>query len=352
MSNYAIILAGGIGSRFWPLSTDSEPKQFLKVSSDKPMIEETLYRIKKLIKKENIYIAANKSHKKNVLSCSRPFNIPVKNLLFEPESRNTFAPIAFLSQRILSLDNNAAISVLPCDHVIKYPDKFIKLLSEAYEISKTGNIICFGIIPKRPETGYGYIKINEKCKLQNVKFRKQKTKIHKIDKFIEKPDLARAKKFIRDKRFFWNSGIFIFRAGTMLKEINRLLPGTYKQLMSNEPINSLWEKLPAVSIDYAVMEKTKRIVLMPADYGWIDLGSWQAIEEVFKKDKNDNIFQGKNIVNLNTKNTIIWGDKRFIAAVGIKDLIIVDTNDALLVCSKDKTQDVKKIVYKLKSINQ
>ncbi|MFH1441847.1 MAG: sugar phosphate nucleotidyltransferase [Candidatus Omnitrophota bacterium] len=342
--NYAIILAGGIGSRFWPLSTDSEPKQFLKVSSDKPMIEETLQRIKGIIKKENIYIAANKSHKQNILNYARKFNIPLRNLLFEPESRNTFAPIAFLSQKILSYDNDAAISVLPCDHVIKYARKFIKCLSQAYKISETGNIVCFGIIPKRAETGYGYIKI-KKPETKN-----QKIQIYDIERFIEKPNLAKAKEFIKDKRFFWNSGIFIFKAKTLLEEIRRLFPDTSKYLMSNEPLNSLWVKLPDISIDYAVMEKTKKIVLMPVDYGWIDLGSWQAIEEVLKKDKNNNIFRGNNIIDLNTKNTIIWGNKRLIATVGIKDIIIVDTDNAILVCAKDKTQDVKKIAYKINKL--
>ncbi len=350
MPNYAIILAGGIGSRFWPLSTETEPKQFLTVSSDKPMIEETICRIQYLIKKEHIYIAANKSHKQNILACAGKFNIPVKNLLFEPQARNTFAPIAFLSRQIISFDKNAAIAVLPCHQVIKYAGKFIKALSEAYTASETNNIVCFGITPKRPETGYGYIKIKRPVTSnRKPENKRQKIQIYSIEKFIEKPDLARAKRFINDNGYFWNSGIFIFKANTMLEEINRLLPDTYQHLISNKPIDSLWPELPAASIDYAIIEKTKNIILMPVDYGWIDLGSWQAIEEVLKKDKNDNIFRGANIISLNTKNTIVWGNKRLIAAIGIKDIIIVDTADALLICSKDRTQDVKKVAGILKT---
>ena len=355
--NYAVILAGGIGSRFWPLSRDLEPKQFLNICSTRPMVDETANRISSLIKKENIYIATNKLHVKKIKNCLRNFNIPLKNVLSEPESKNTLAPIAFLSSRINKIDPDAVIVILPCDHIIKQKDKFLKLLKRALDIAKQGYIVTLGVHPKRPETGYGYIKIKSKISAIKIggfakKFGEkiQNPKIYKVDKYIEKPGLVRAKGFIKDKRYYWNSGIFIFRADVILDEIKKFMPNVHKtiaDIKNKKDLKRLWHKLPSLSVDYAIMEKTKRMALLPADYGWLDIGSWQAIEEILKKDKYGNIFRG-NCISIENKNTLIWSDKRLVAALGLKDIIIVNTKDALLVCSKDKTQDVKKVVQILK----
>jgi len=342
MSNYAIILAGGTGSRFWPLSRNTEPKQFLSVCSKKPMIEETIRRISPLIRKENIYIATNKKHKKQISKCLKGLKIPQNNFLFEPSGRNTFPPIAVITKKLFANDPQAVISVLPCDHVIKKDKLFLKFLNQAIKAAQTNNIITFGITPKRPETGYGYIKTYTSA--SRVKG------LYKVEKFVEKPDFKTAQKYVKDERFFWNSGIFIFKAKTFLEEIRRLYPGLYKKLILEKNFSKLWLSLPSTSIDYAVMEKTKNIAVLPADYGWLDLGSWKAIEEVHAKDKSGNIFKGENI-DLGSQNSLIWGSKRLIATIGLKDIIIVDTQDALLVCHKDKTQDVKKIVEQLKKIN-
>lgn len=336
--NYAIILAGGVGSRFWPLSRNTEPKQFLNFYSKKPMIEETIERISPLIKKENIYISTNKIYRQKIETGMKKLGIPLKNILFEPNSKNTFPPIALLSQKINKLDPQAVVAVLPCDHVITNNKRFVSLLKRAAEAASRGNIVTFGVIPKRPETGYGYIKI---------KARGKGPRVYEIEKFIEKPDLLTAKKLIRDKRNYWNSGIFIFKPEVLLAETKSILPEVYKNITTQGNFEKLWKKLPSISIDYAIMEKTKKIVLLPADYGWLDLGSWQAIEEVLKKDKNGNIFRG-NYLDINSKDSIVWAGSRLIATVGLKDVIVVDTKDSLLICSKDKTQDVKKVVQRLK----
>jgi len=341
MSNYAIILAGGVGSRFWPLSRNTEPKQFLSVSSSKPMIAETIERISSYINKENIFIATNKKHKNKIQSCLKKFKIPQNNYLFEPTGRNTFAPIAVLTKTISANDPNAVIAVLPCDHVIKKNIVFLKFLKRAMDSAQAGKIITFGITPKRPETGYGYIKVTRPPDHNRA------TGLCKVERFIEKPNLETAKKYLLDKRFFWNSGIFIFTAKSFLLEIQKLYPGLYNKLIHEKNFSRLWLSLPATSIDYAIMEKTKNITLLPADYGWLDLGSWQAIEEVHSKDKNGNIFKGHSI-DLNSSNSIVWGGKKLIATIGLKNIIIVDTEDALLVCSKNNTQDVKRIVELLK----
>ncbi len=338
--NYAIILAGGVGSRFWPLSRQTEPKQFLSVCSGKPMIDETIDRIALLIKKENIYIATNKMHKEKIKEFIKRQGIMIKNVLFEPEGRNTFPPIIVLTQRINKIDPEAVISVLPCDHVIENDEKFVELLAKAISVSGGGNIITFGVSPKRPETGYGYIKVKgERLKGKGA--------IYKIAKFIEKPDLAAAKKLIKDKKYYWNSGIFVFKAEALISETKKLLPDVYRILNSARDFNRLWASLPATSMDYAIMERTKNSLLMPADYGWLDLGSWQAIQEVMQKDKSGNIFKGK-CLDIESKNTFVWSQDRLVASVGLRDVIIVDTKDALLVCAKDKTQDVKKLVQALR----
>lgn len=340
--NYAIILAGGTGTRFWPLSRELEPKQFLNVCSIRSLIEGSIDRIRPLIKKENIYIATNKIYSRKIKKCIKKLNIPSDNILFEPASKNTFAPIAVLSKSINRLDSGAVILVLPSDHFIKYNDKFLRILTKGIEIAKKGYIVSLGILPKRAETGYGYIKTKSRI-----------DDFYLIEKFVEKPDLATANKFIRDKRYYWNGGIFIFSPRIILEEIKKFMPHAYNTLTKikkRKDINRLWHKLPSISVDYAIMEKTKRMVLLPADCGWIDLGSWEALGEIVKKDKDGNIFRGKNI-DIGSKNTLVWSDKRLITTLGLNNIVIVDTKDALLVCRRDMSQDVKKIVKLLKQRN-
>lgn len=341
--NHTIILAGGIGSRFWPLSTQIAPKQFLNLFSDNSLLSECLERINILIPRRNIYIATNKIYKEKIKYCVKKFGIPFENFLFEPQVKNTLAPIGLLSHWISNKDKEAIILVLPSDHFIKDKEKFLKTLKRAIIIAKQGYIVTLGIIPKRPETGYGYIKIKSKVK-------RQKSKVYEIDRFIEKPSLQKAKKFIKDRRYYWNGGIFIFKAKVLLDEIERFNFRSYKIMMkikNKNDLNKFWDKFPSVSIDYAIMEKTKRLSLVTADCGWVDLGSWRAVEEIIKKDKNGNIFKGKHI-DLGSKNTTVWSEKRPVVTLGLKNIVIVDAEQGLLVCEKNRAQDIKKIVQILK----
>lgn len=340
--NYAIILAGGVGSRFWPLSREEEPKQFLNLCSSRPMIEETIDRIRRLIPKNNIYIATNKIYHQKIKDCLKKMNISQRNLFFEPQARNTLAPIAKLTKNIYDKDKDSIILVLPCDHYIKNKSRFLKVLNKAISIAKRGHIVTLGITPDRPQTGYGYIKVKSKQK-----------DFYAIDKFIEKPDCFRAKKFIEDRRYYWNAGIFIFRADIMLEEIKKFVPQDFKliiKIRDKKSLNRLWPKISSISIDYAIMEKTHKIALIPADFDWTDLGSWQSVERLVKKDKSGNIFLGK-CLDLGSKNTLAWSDKCLLATSGLDNIIIVVTKDAVLACAKDKAQDVKKIVQILKEKN-
>lgn len=340
--NYAVILAGGAGSRFWPFSRESEPKQFLNICSIRPMIEETVERVAPLIKRNNIYMATGKIYEGKITKCLKKLNISSRNILFEPESKNSFAPIALLSKDINNLDSDAVIAVLPSDHFIKYQGRFLKLISRGIEVARGGHIVTFGIPPQRPETGYGYIK----TKSENKDF-------YNIERFIEKPDLSRAKKFIKDRRYYWNSGIFIFRPQVILDETRKFSPDVYNiitQIKNKKDFSRLWHRLPSISVDYAIMEKSRKMALLPLDCGWADLGSWEAIYEIAKKDKDGNIFRGQHI-DIGSKNALVWSDKRLIATLGLDNIVIIDTDDALLVCRRDMSQDVKKIVGLLKQKN-
>lgn len=344
--NYAIILAGGIGSRFWPLSRESDPKQFLNILSNKSLLEETLKRISPVIKKENIYIAANIKHKDKLKKYVKIFDIPVENLFFEPKGKNTLAPIAGLSKIISLQDNHALIAVLPSDHYIANNGKFIKSFSQGIQIAKSGSIATFGILPLRPETGYGYIKTAIK---KNGAVSKSDIG-YKVEKFIEKPLLSTANKFLGEKTYFWNSGIFIFAANTILKEIHKFLPQTHqiiKEINSHQDCIKLWKYLPSISIDYALLEKTSRAVMLPLECGWTDLGNWQSVSEMIKKDKEGNIFKG-TCLDKGSKDIFVHAKNRIIATIGLEKIIIIDTDDALLICPKNKAQEVKKIVELLK----
>jgi mannose-1-phosphate guanylyltransferase len=342
---YAVILAGGVGSRFWPLSRAYEPKQFLNLCSKRPMIEETIHRVSGLINKENIYIATSKIHSQKIKRLVKSYGISAGHILFEPEGKNTLAPIGVLSQRINSIDPGAVIAVLPSDHFIRQRKRFSNLLKKAIEVAKEGYIVTLGVTPKRPETGYGYIKLRAKRKAMGP----QKP-YYEIESFIEKPSLKKAKGFLKDKRYYWNCGIFIFRADVMLGEIRRFSPQAYKiitQIKNKKSLDKLWPGLLSISVDYAIMEKTKKAALLPADCGWLDLGSWRAIEEVLKRDKCGNIYRG-NCVSIADKDTLVWSNKGLVATIGLENIIVVNTEDALLVCRKDLAQEVKKIARLLK----
>jgi mannose-1-phosphate guanylyltransferase len=341
--NYAIVLAGGVGSRFWPLSTNSKPKQFLSLCSDKPLLLESIERISSLVSKQNIYIATNKTYKKTIQQCLKNTKVPLKNILFEPQSKNTLAAIAVLSKEIYQIDKNAVVVVLPSDHLIKNKIAFQRTIKNAIKAAENNFIVTLGIVPKRPEGGFGYIKIKDRLKIKNIN-------AYRVDKFIEKPGLAKAINLIKNKRFYWNSGIFIFKASKFLDEINKLTPKVFKiieKIKNKNDLNKFWFKFPNISIDYAIMEKAKSLSLIPLACGWSDLGSWQAVEEFMRKDQDGNISQGKHI-DLGSKNIIVWAKEKLIATVGLDNIIIVDTKDGLLVCDKNKTQEVREIVKRIK----
>ena len=349
---YAVILAGGKGERFWPLSRYSVPKQFLKLVSDKTLIQQTINRIRPLASDSNIHVVTNSLFFGLIRKQLARFKIPPKNILLEPAPKNTAPAIGWAVMGIAAVDPEATIVVLPSDHFIQKKENFLRVLRYAKTLTESEDcLVTFGISPDRAETGYGYIKI--KPKLTTVKF-------YQVERFMEKPNREKAKMFIKDKRYYWNSGVFMFKARVILEEIEKYLPELYKKLAKfNSVLNSqqklkLWQGMPAISIDYGIMEKSKKVVMIPLNCNWTDLGSWDALAGVFPQDKSENIIYADSI-DRDSKNITVWAkeslgtkSRRLIATIGLRDLIIVDTPDALLVCKKEKAQEVKKIVEELK----
>jgi len=337
---HAVILGGGEGRRFWPLSSKRSPKQFLSISSDQPMIIETLRRIKGLVNRERIHIATNRIYRKKAIKCLKHEGLRQRNFLFEPVAKNTFAPIALLTREIYRKDKQAIVIVLPSDHYIKNVKRFNSILKKAITPAEQGYIVTLGITPGGAKTGYGYLKTS----------RGSEGRYSLVERFIEKPKPRVAKRLMRTKGIYWNAGIFIFRAGVFLEQAEVLMPKSFrliKKIDGEKNLRRIWPSLQSISVDYAIMEKSKKLCLVPADCGWSDIGSWGALMELHKKDKLGNVLKGR-CLNLGSKNTFVWAQRRPIAVVGLKNIVVVDTKNGILVAAKDKCQDVKKIVERLK----
>lgn len=343
---YAVILAGGVGSRFWPLSRELEPKQFLNVVGQRSLLEETIWRIRARIKKENIYLVTNSSYIYDIQKQTVRFDIPKENIFLEPEGKNTAPAIGWVATHILARDKDAVLLVLPSDHLILKNKAFLGIIEKGVNLANKNFLITLGIVPSHPDTGYGYIKGIKKCFGKKI--------VCYAEKFIEKPSLKKAEEFLKSKDYFWNSGIFIWRADVILEEIKKHLPQLFKKLEKIKGAKNIirhWASIKPISVDFGILERSKRVLTIPANIGWTDLGSWDALAKVLKKDKDENVFKADSL-DIGSKNIFVWGKDRLIATVGLKDLILVDTPDALLACHKNLSQNVKDIVELLKKHNR
>ncbi|MFZ5801015.1 MAG: mannose-1-phosphate guanylyltransferase/mannose-6-phosphate isomerase [Candidatus Omnitrophota bacterium] len=342
---YALILAGGVGSRFWPLSRQLEPKQFLCVAGKKTLIQETLCRIRNKIGPKRIFLISNSAYYFDIRKQTAVFNIPKENIFLEPEGKNTCAAIGWAARHIKSFAPDGIMLVLPSDHLILKPQIFLKIIDLAAQAAEQGLLVTLGIKPTRADTGYGYIKA------KRIENRKSKIDYLPVEKFLEKPSQKKANEYFRNPRYFWNSGIFIWKAAVILEEMRHYIPSLYARVLklNKDNFDAVWRSLPAISIDYAILEKSRKVVTIPADMQWTDLGSWEALSQtaILKKDKAGNVIRADNI-DLGSRDIFILGADRLITTVGLKDLVIVDTADALLVCRKDLSQKVKEVVDILK----
>nr|WP_295678988.1 mannose-1-phosphate guanylyltransferase [uncultured Lachnoclostridium sp.] len=348
----ALIMAGGRGERFWPKSRKNLPKQFLSLTSDgKTMIQLTVERILPLVSMEDIYIATNSDYKSLILE-QLP-NIPEENILCEPVSRNTAPCIGLGAVHVSKKYEEAIMIVLPSDHLIRYNSMFINVLKDACDVaSKGNNLVTIGITPDYPETGYGYIKFNpNNCQGRSFE----------VERFVEKPNLEVAKEYLASEEYLWNSGMFVWKISSILHNIEQFMPETFSGLSSiKEGIGTsnqdvILEKeylnFPSISIDYGIMEKCDNIFTIPGAFGWDDVGSWLAVERIKKTNEYGNIVDG-NVITIDSNNCIIEADKKLIATVGVEDLIIVDTEDATLICDKQSANNIKKVLENLKICNR
>lgn len=345
---YIVIMAGGKGTRFWPRSRAAIPKQLLDIISDRTMIQETFQRVLPLVTPENILVVTNTDHADHI--AEQLPAIPKANIIAEPFGRNTAACICLAATRILSQGNDDAMLVLPADHYILDEQKFRACLQHAGEAALASDaLITIGIVPRSPETGYGYIQYGNENLSGYID-------VFKTERFHEKPDLKTAEGFVKQKNFLWNSGMFIWKASVIMHEFQKFMPELHNSMVPlkncwqlpdiKERIINVYEKLPSLSIDYGVMEKAQNVYVIKGDFGWNDIGTWSAIYETGQKDRQGNITRGE-VLAIETHNSFVFSQDKLVALVGLQDIIVVESGDAILVCSRDKAQDVKKIVDEL-----
>ncbi len=341
-------MAGGRGERFWPKSRQSLPKQFLSLTNDsRSMIQLTVDRIKPLVDIKDIYVATNKSYLPLVKE-QLP-GVPKENILWEPVARNTAPCIGLGAVHAAKKNKDAVMMVLASDSLIKDDALFVQTLKDAVSLAEKGNnVVTLGITPNYPETGYGYIKFDKSQK---------EGQAFKVERFVEKPDLETAKKYLSQGGYLWNSGMFIWKASTVLSNIKAFMPDLFSGLEKIQEavgtadyeriLESVFPTLPSESIDYGVMEKAKDIYTIPGNFGWDDVGSWLAVGRIKGSDESCSTIEGK-VVTVNSSGNVILGGKKLIACVGLKDTVVVDADDALLICAKDACGDIKKVLAALR----
>lgn len=350
---HAVIMAGGSGTRFWPRSTKSHPKQFLKIFGDRTMLQATVDRIEPIIPPERVWVITNERYV-DLVAEQLP-DIPAGNIIGEPVARNTAPCVASAAALLQKEDPEATMVVLPADHSITNPDRFISILETAAEKAVQDNaLITIGIRPDRPETGYGYIEFDKKSG-ETVK----ENEVKKVTQFREKPDLKAARQFIYSGNFLWNSGMFVWKASVVIEEFKQHLPEVYEQIEELQPaigtdrqheaIGSFYQHCPSISIDYGIMEKADTVYVVPGEFGWNDVGSWRAVYDLREKNEEGNVIEAKQAVLEASENNLVHGESgKMIALVGVENLAVVETEDAILVCNMDQSQGVKQVVQKLR----
>ena len=358
MSNssiFPVVLCGGSGTRLWPLSRASYPKQFLSIEKEEKfsLLQKTIKRIQPLKNLKKPILVCNEEHRFIVAEQMRELNIDDFIILLEPFGRNTAPAITIAALKALELENDPTLLVLSSDHQIKNVEKFINIIALGLSHTKSNKLVTFGVVPKSPEIGYGYIKAATPIKEEIDGF--------DIECFIEKPDLETAKKLIKDSRFTWNSGMFMFKANEIINEIAKFSPEillTCKETIRKSVLDLDFQRLDKesfkkcenISIDNAVMEKTNKGIVIPLDVGWSDIGSWEVVWDTSDKDNNGNFIEGKVLLE-NTKNSYLRSENRLIVGIDLNNIIVVETRDAILISDKKSSQKVKTVVNNLKKNN-
>jgi mannose-1-phosphate guanylyltransferase/mannose-6-phosphate isomerase len=345
-----VILSGGSGTRLWPLSRDTRPKQFLPLVGERSLFQQAVLRTRAVkAPVQGPMVVCNESHRPLVEEQLRELGVASTAVVLEPTARNTAPAVgaaALLAQRLAASGSDALLLVLPADHLIRDVDAFAAAVEAAAAAAAEGYLVTFGVVPDRPETGYGYLLCGADAGRWTI-----------LERFVEKPDLEAAERYVASGRYLWNSGMFVFSASTYLRELGRHAPATLaacRDAVAAASADTGCTRLgpafaasPADSIDYAVMEKTDRAVVVPLDAGWSDIGSWSALYDVLAKDGGGNVTAGDAILE-QCRGTYVLASKRVVAAVGLQDVIVVETDEAVLVVARDAAQSVKRVVDRLK----
>lgn len=346
---FVVILAGGTGTRLWPRSRRDRPKQLLGLLSTRTMLQQTFDRISPLVAPDHIYVITNASYVDDV--CAQLPEVPPEQVVGEPEGRGTAPPLGFAARVLGARDRDAVMVSLAADHYIEREEEFREAVRAAEEIASRGFLVTFGVKPSYPETGYGYIEAGEEL-AQARGFR-----AYRVNRFVEKPDEATAERFIAQGKYSWNSGMFIFCTSVILDEFGRHLPKQARQLeeiaaargteSQDVTFHKVWREMDNETIDVGIMEKSDRVAVLPLDVGWSDVGNWASLLTILPGDGNRNVVIGDHI-GVDTKNSLIYSANRLIATVGLSDMIVVDTDDIVLVCHRADAQKVKHLVEELK----
>ena len=331
---YHVIMAGGIGSRFWPMSTEHKPKQFLNLLGNKSLIKSTYDRLLKISDPEKIFIVTSEKYKDHIKE--QIPNVDNHNIIYEPKPKNTAPAIYLALKHLCRLETNPIVGVYPSDHYIQHENKFYEAINKVIMFINNNkkSIVTLGIKPEYPSTGYGYINIRE-----------TKDEINKVNKFIEKPNLDKAKSLIKDSNNLWNSGMFFFRLETMINEIDKYIPEINELFLNfdTNDINDIWDSIPSKSIDYGVMEKTDLSYCIKSSIGWSDVGTWFALYDLLEKDKFGNAIKG-NVVVQNSSNNLIISDNEQISIIGLDNMAIICVKNKTLVIDLSKSEDVKHLI--------
>jgi mannose-1-phosphate guanylyltransferase len=348
---FPVIMAGGSGTRFWPLSRRLKPKQFLPLAGDVPLLAATVRRLPPLARPADTYVVCGPAHAQAARRLVR--ELPAANFIVEPCARNTAPCVGLAALHVSAREKKGVVLMLPADHHIARPEAFREALAAAARLAEAGHIATIGIRPHAPETGYGYLKVGPRLPGKG----RARSSAHRVERFVEKPDVVTAARYLADGNYLWNSGIFAFRADVILEEIRRAMPVLGEQLGAiqkdlgtpayKKTLARVFPDCPSISIDYGVMEKSQRIVVVPADFGWSDVGSFAALPEVRETDHLGNVAEGDALVIDGRNNVVLARKDRPVAVIGLDDVVVVDAGDAILVCRKDRAQDVRKAVDEL-----
>ena len=347
MKRYAVIMAGGGGTRFWPLSRSQTPKQLLNLSGKDVMVNETIARLSRVAQKEDIFIVTNAAQAEKMARVTAG-RMAAENILKEPAARNTAACIGYAAMKIAKEHGDGVMIVTPSDAYIRDEAEYARILETAAAAAEQEDVlVTVGITPTFPATGYGYIKFTQGGGV-----------VKRVEQFVEKPDRVTAERYLADGNYVWNSGVFVWKASAILRRFEKLLPDIYADLQKiaaalgradeAQVLAEVYPRIRSVSVDYGIMEHAENILVVPGEFGWNDVGSWDMMNVLHAEDENGNIALG-DVLLLESKNTTVYSGGRLVAVVGAEDLIVAETPDAVMVCPRSKAQDVKKLVDELKA---